>query len=161
MSELPRAVEDTLAIRVRYYRTKVIKQARRARSARHTSETDGRARVSRRGAEVSHAAIEYARRVARVRPRVTARSGEHRLPGGGRGTGSGTRISRGASPRVNAMEMRSNHRVCWALVASGEIRVVRGKGREGTWGMRRKRKKKRAKRRRDYGESSVRTQYLQ
>lgn len=53
---------------------------------------------SRRGAEVSHAAVEDARRVARVRPRVTARSGEHRLPGGNRAAGSGTRVSRGASP---------------------------------------------------------------
>lgn len=48
----------------------------------------------------------------RVRPRVTARSGEHRLPGG-RATGSGTRMSRGASSSLGkgAMEMRSNHRV--------------------------------------------------
>lgn len=68
-------------------------------------------------------------------PRLTARSGEHRLPGGGRAAGSGTRISRGASPRVNAMEMRSNHRACWALVASREIREATGeKGEVGRTG---------------------------
>lgn len=76
--------------------------------------------LSRRGAEVSHAAVKYVRRVARVRPRVTARSGEHRLPGGGRAAGSGTRVSRGASPWASAMEMRSNHRVLGPCRVGGD-----------------------------------------
>lgn len=62
---------------------------------------------------------------------VTARSGEHRLPGGGRAAGSGTRVSRGASPSErygNEVKPQS----VGPLVASGEIReVTEGKGEVG------------------------------
>lgn len=67
------------------------------RSVAH--ERDGRANACKQARRGSFARGGRVRRVARrrTRPRLTARSGEHRLPGG-RAAGSGTRISRRSVP---------------------------------------------------------------